>query len=401
MHSGQKYFNYFVAEQEKIKNIVKSHGYDHLLWFGSAYYVPVLNEILLKYANQAIEYAVDNNPKKWGEVAERFCGRNGIHEVKENVVTRGVKIISPREAEQLKGRKAIFITSKYRKEMKKQALELGFCEEDIFCFPYGHSECIMQEKEITDLMEGTSQLTLREMQLKELEILKDVRDFCEDNGIKYFLGCGTMLGAVRHEGFIPWDDDVDIHMPYEDYMEFVQKYKKTGKYPVYSWHTDDIFWHQSAHVLNPEVHQIFFGYPIQGLTNLHIDIIPMGGWPADEQERIKKYNYHFELDEVWKRFFLARDVKGLEIEDVRKQIMEQKFDRSFYDSEYVGQVKAVSWVSCMPVKLSGKMLQVKFENEKFAIPVEYDDYLSTRYGDYMKLPAKGKQMTHLFPTFIK
>lgn len=400
MNSKRKQFNYFLTEQEKIGGIVKSHQYDHLLWFGNANYVPILNEILLRHTNRAIEYAIDNNSKKWGDVVKRFQGENGIYEVKENTLTRGVKIISPKEGARLNGRKALFITSKYRGEMKKQALELGFCEEDIFCFPCRLSECIMREKEVVDLMSGTRQLSLREMQLRELEILKDVRDFCEDNAIKYFLGCGTMLGAVRHEGFIPWDDDVDIHMPYEDYLEFVRKYKKTGRYDICSWHTDDDFRHQSAHVLDGEVFQIFPGYPLQDLTNLHIDIIPVGGWPDDGQERIRKYNYNFELDEVWNRYFIARDVRELEIEDVRKKIMEQKFDRSFYESEYAGMVKAAKWGSYMPVRLSGKMIQARFENEKFAVPAEYDEYLTVCYGKYMELPAEEKRMTHTFPTFI-
>lgn len=401
MSAVLKPYNYFIEEQKKIMDIVKAHHYDHLLWFGSAYYVPVLNEILLREIKQSIDYAIDNDSRKWGSMVERFQDRNGLCEVSGNVITKGVKIISPLDAGKLEGKKAIFITSKYREEMKRQALKLGFEEDDIYCFPSRITECIMQEKEIIDRMENSYYLNLREMQLRELEILKDVRDFCEDNHLKYFLGCGTMLGAVRHEGFIPWDDDVDIHMPYEDYLDFVSKYKKGGKYNVLAWHTDELFTEQSTHVIDPEVYQLFSGYPIQVLTNLHIDIIPMGGWSGNEQDRVEKYEYNFELDDVWKRYYIARDIEGLDILDVRQQIMNQKFDRSFYESEYVGQTKAVRWVSCMPVKLSGKMKQVKFEDDHFLIPVEYDEYLSERYGNYMTMPPKEKQMTHLFPTFMK
>lgn len=401
MKSDVKSFDYFVKEQEKVREIIETGKYDHVVWFGSAYYVPIINEILLKNSNQTIDYTIDNNSRKWGSVIKRFQGENGIYELKNGVETKGVTVISPEEAAKLSGKKAVIITSKYRNEMKKQAQALGFLEEDIFCFPYGIKECIMQEQEVKNLMTGATLLNMREIQLKELMILKDVRDFCEDNGIKYFLGCGTLLGAIRHEGFIPWDDDIDIHMPYEDYLEFCRKYRENGKYRVFSWHTDDDFWPQSAHIMDLGICQIFSGYPIQMLSNLHIDLIPMGGWPDSEEERRKKYQYHIELDEVWKRFFLARDAGESEINDVRNTIMKQKLDRSFYESEYVGQIKSVPWVSCMPTRLSGKVKQVKFENEKFAVPVEYNEYLTVRYGNYMTMPSKEKQISHLFPTFVK
>lgn len=60
----------------------------------------------------------------------------------------------------------------------------------------------------------------RRIQLKELEILKVFQNICRRHGLRYFAIGGTCLGAVRHKGFIPWDDDIDVAMPYEDYLEF-------------------------------------------------------------------------------------------------------------------------------------------------------------------------------------
>ena len=61
------------------------------------------------------------------------------------------------------------------------------------------------------------ELTLREIQLGELGVLKKLKEICEEQGLRYFLFFGTLLGAIRHKGFIPWDDDVDVGMPREDY----------------------------------------------------------------------------------------------------------------------------------------------------------------------------------------
>ena len=73
---------------------------------------------------------------------------------------------------------------------------------------------------------------LREVQLKELEILREVKRICEKHGIPYFLACGTLLGAVRHQGFIPWDDDVDLMMPRLDGLQACMRIREFSNVPV-------------------------------------------------------------------------------------------------------------------------------------------------------------------------
>lgn len=82
--------------------------------------------------------------------------------------------------------------------------------------------------------------TLREIQLFELQMLKDVVKVCDDNNITYILSSGTLLGAVRHGGFIPWDDDIDIYMPLSDYKKFLKiAQRELGeKYFVQNYKTD-------------------------------------------------------------------------------------------------------------------------------------------------------------------
>ena len=88
-------------------------------------------------------------------------------------------------------------------------------------------------------MIAVSEATLRELQLAQLQELKDIAAFCDDNGIAYFLDSGTLLGAVRHKGFIPWDDDVDICMDVRSYRRFLKlAHKLLERYYVQNYRTD-------------------------------------------------------------------------------------------------------------------------------------------------------------------
>lgn len=399
MSSIYFYDNCFIDEYQSILNIVQSNQFDHLIWFGRAYYVPILNELLIEETGKYIEFAVDNDQKKWGTKVSRLNGQYGIYELETDMKNWEIEIKNPVEISKLKGSVVVFITSKYKDEMKKQSIELGVKPENVYCLPCNYLDCIVQKEEVSKRMKDARYLTLLEMQKRELNILCDVSEFCESHKIKYFLGGGTLIGAIRHEGFIPWDDDIDIHMPYEDYLKFLKFYPQEGKYKATAWMNDNLFWPQATHVNDPEVFQIFLGYPIQMLTNLHIDIIPFGGWPTDEKQRMEKFYENYIIDEAWRRYFIGRDFKKLKTLDIREQVDKHKFKYSFYECEYVGQMYYSRKI--MPVKLTGKTKYARFENHKFAIPYEYENYLTARYGsDYMTLPPEEQRITHSFPTFI-
>ena len=92
-----------------------------------------------------------------------------------------------------------------------------------------------------------NEITMSEMKIIALDILKSVADFCDKNEIYYLLAYGTMLGAVRHKGFIPWDDDIDIMMPRKDYLKFINTYNGfNDRYIVRSIENDENYTYTMA-----------------------------------------------------------------------------------------------------------------------------------------------------------
>lgn len=138
-------------------------------------------------------------------------------------------------------------------------------------------------------------LTLREIQEIELNILSDIDRFCRENGIRYSLDGGTLLGAVRHHGFIPWDDDIDIIMPREDYDRFLKSYQsKNGQYRLYTKDTIPAYRTQMfAKVIDTQTIANEELYQQQDAYGLWVDIFPADYVPAKPRayRRIAKRFY--------------------------------------------------------------------------------------------------------------
>ena len=93
-------------------------------------------------------------------------------------------------------------------------------------------------------------IDINELKRIEINILDYVADFCNKNGITYYLDGGTLLGAIRHKGFIPWDDDIDIAMPRKDYDRFVHMCLDDSRYKILSYETDEKYIYSFAKVVD-------------------------------------------------------------------------------------------------------------------------------------------------------
>ena len=259
------------------------------------------------------------------------------------------------------------------------------------------------------------ELTLEEYKKVQLNILKYVADFCEQHELRYFLADGTLLGAVRHKGFIPWDDDIDIRMPRPDYDRIIRIFNKE---------TEDIDFllvgpeDELAHCYFVKVYDMrtikiepFLDYS-KGSLGVDIDIFPIDGAPEDFEEfkrwsiEIRRYNRTYankkktllrrsmsiakdyfacRLRGKWRPFWSAAKIARI----TREMSEEYPYGEGNYVS-YLGLTDRFR----IPYDCHKDFVMLPFEDGMFHAPVGYDTALTIQYGDYMKLPPVEKQVSH-------
>lgn len=246
---------------------------------------------------------------------------------------------------------------------------------------------------------------LRDAQLKELEILKAIDEVCRNNDIPYWLDSGTLLGAVRHGGFIPWDDDIDICMPLEDIPRFVEVAKK--QLPDHLFVQDKQsdptcnITYVKVRDNNSFIVEADYDFQQPFHKGLFVDIFPMIDYPAISPKRIKKYareynkaNYIMSI----KHYFSLRSVAEFFYFGFRKIYYKCCWTLSrklFGKGEMYGTIPSCSWFGNMHLKTSVFPLkEIEFEGTSFMCPNDNDVYLKDLFGDYMQLPPEEKRVGH-------
>ncbi|MCF0208824.1 MAG: LicD family protein [Bacteroidaceae bacterium] len=252
---------------------------------------------------------------------------------------------------------------------------------------------------------------IRDLQLRLAEMLKEIDAIFAANNLTYYLWAGTLIGAVRHKGFIPWDDDLDIAMPRRDYNLFIERAKEIlpAYFEFISMETDDRHQFPFGKIQDTRttlIERRHMGY----LGGIYIDVFPLDSVPENkfrQEWRLAKYEFYKRLlyfvvrdpykhghgPSSWlplivRKFFtlpyLQRKLKS--IATSQQSIVNSQFVAD-YDYGHRGIIPA-QWI--------GMPQTVEFEGI-MAKTVEHPDPLLTQiYGDYMTLPPEDKRKQHLF-----
>ena len=255
----------------------------------------------------------------------------------------------------------------------------------------------------------------------DLNIVKEVLRICKKYNLTYFMLGGTMLGAIRHKGFIPWDDDIDLGMPRDSYEKFLKVAPKELKnnLKLINYKTDPNYHYYITRIqdTNTKVIEERIENEEEKYTYASIDIFPLDGTPNNKILRkiyffrvlyhraIMSLCYKDSIDKKRKRskkekILLAIMIK-LPIEKLTTAYKQkEKIDKilkkqDFNKSKYVGNIMgAYRTKEIVPKEFYGNGKMYKFENIEMNGLELYDEYLSYTYGDYMKLPPEKDRKTH-------
>ncbi len=254
----------------------------------------------------------------------------------------------------------------------------------------------------------------------DLDIVKEVIEICRKHGFTYYMLGGTMLGAIRHKGFIPWDDDIDLGIPRKDYDRFLEvaPSELSAHLKLVNYHTDPNYHYYITRILDTEtkvIEERIENY--NKYTHASIDIFPIDGTPNNAVLRkiyFFRVMYHRALMSLCYKDSIDRKRPRGKAERIFLWIMEripveklttpykqkEKIDKllkkqKLEGSKYIGNIMgAYRTKEIVPAEYYGKGKMYDFENIQLRGMDMYDEYLKYTYGDYMSLPPEEKRKTH-------
>lgn len=255
----------------------------------------------------------------------------------------------------------------------------------------------------------------------DLNIAKEVVKLLDRHGLKYYMLGGTMLGAIRHKGFIPWDDDIDFGMPRNDYEKFLEiAQKELPEYlKVVNYRNDPNYHYYITRILDldTKVIELRIGNENEKYTHASIDIFPIDGTPNNKLLRkiyffrvmyhraLMSLCYKDSIDRARKRGFFERLLLSIAervpVEKLTTPYKQKyKIDRLMRkypveSSEYIGNLMgAYRTREIVPKSFYGEGKYYPFESIQLRGLEKYDEYLTYTYGDYRKLPPEESRKIH-------
>ena len=266
-------------------------------------------------------------------------------------------------------------------------------------------------------MSEKKMIPISDSDLKKIsfDILLFVDEFCRANEICYFLCGGTMLGAFRHKGFIPWDDDIDIMMPRADYEHFLRAFPDHPRFGLDAPGRTKDYPFAYAKVTDKRTVKYQGGYRDRFKEGyVDVDLFPIDFVPDDEAGQKAFFDSIARVEDRRAFFLFPKREKGLKPALARavRAVLEwtgimnmdkavASFCRLARKYETAGTkhwaISSIHHYGIREVNVAADyfpVLEAEFEGRHFPVPSNYDTYLTRLYGDYMKMPPADKQQTH-------
>lgn len=255
------------------------------------------------------------------------------------------------------------------------------------------------------------EIGFEELKELQLEILYKIDCFCKKNSIKYFLTAGSLIGAVRHAGYIPWDDDIDIMLLRPDYDRLIHEFN--GQVKDLKLMAPELNWEYYAPYANifdtrTILEEDFVSHRFE-VVGVKIDVFPFDALPKNENKYTIERNFIYFLNKI---LSIKRSTLPFKKRTVKKRIATifasllpysflQRIIRLIATSTSYDTVDDVFLRTFdinkpmrAPKSIFDQVIYTKFEKYFFPIPGKYDDYLKIRFGNYMQLPPMEQRVPH-------
>lgn len=251
------------------------------------------------------------------------------------------------------------------------------------------------------------EISLEEAKQIQINILKNIDSFCRTNGLHYSMAGGSMIGTVRHKGFIPWDDDIDLMMLRPDYERFLKEYKD-NYYRLMGCDRDKFWPWTYSSVVDPDT-EIIYETGRKSIRGIWVTICPVDNVPTEQKDidKIMRCIHYNDMFIRLKRSYwtgntkfiynLAKFVARLILSPFPVSYFAKKEDKVFKTTQNTGKLGSPCvWSLQSPFSYQKNLfdgfVDMEFENMKCMAISGYDKYLRAEFGDYMQLPPEEERV---------